>query len=178
MRKRISIVLMGLMFCMAVSAQGEANDSFFDRFMLELGVDAGTKQHDIAPLGVGVNVGYNLSSRFYVYARYQGMMGLYDNDHSRTYFKTQNLGGGLGFTFHKDTWKNGAGLWDLRAQVTNSIGNVDWKNTSYDLGVYWRIKSAGAKVAPMFGIGFRHINSHTTGIRDCNCFYGTIGFSL
>lgn len=101
MRKRISIVLMGLMFCMAVSAQDKVSNSFFDRFVLELGVDAGSRQHDIAPMGVGVNVGYSLSSRFYLYARYQGMMGLYDNGDSKTYFNTQNIGGGVGFTFHK-----------------------------------------------------------------------------
>lgn len=164
--------------CHTMYAQDKAGDSFFDRFVLELGVDAGSRQHDIAPMGVGVNVGYGLSSRFYLYARYQGMMGLYDNGDSKTYFNTQNIGGGVGFTFHKGTGKGDTGLWDLRAQITSSVGNVDWKNTSYDVGVYWRIKSKSSKVSPVLGIGFRHINSHTAGIRDCNCIYGTIGFAL
>lgn len=178
MKKAIFFLSICLFSCLTASAQKAQTKTFADRLMLEMGFDATTKQHDVSPFGVSVNAGYRFTPRLYAYARYQGTIGLYENGDIRTYAKTQNVGGGIGYVVHKETRQSRTDLWSLRAQMTGSIGNVDWKNTTYDIGLYWQSKSKCGKVAPTVGIGFRHTNSHTCGWADHNGIFVSVAFGF
>ena len=71
--------------------------------------------------------------------------------------------------------KTSSDNFDVRASVTNSIGNADWKHTAYNVDVIWYGNANNKKLRPYLGIGFKHVKSHTAGIPDYNGVYATVG---
>ena len=162
----------------AYLAQAKKIRKVCDKIMFEIDLGVGLKQHDITPLSVGINLGYRIIPRLAIYARYSGTYGLYDAGEGRDYFKTTNLGGGAEYVLAMDKRKIATDMYSVRAQVSASVGSVDWKNTTYSIGLYSKTKYKNGECGPIIGIGFEHINSHTLGIRDCNTFFATIGFGM
>lgn len=158
-------------------ARTKSQEVKYKKIMAELDFGAGLKQHNITPMFVGLNLGYYISPRLYAYARYEGLMGLSKVDGVQNYFKSTNLGGGIGYVL--GVIKETNDMSSVRLQVTNSVGNVDWKNTTYTIGIYsHRRLTRNGSWTPVIGLGFKHINSHTIGIRDCNSVFATIGFGF
>ncbi len=178
MNRNIFFAILCLLSCLTTSAQDKTGNLFHDKIMLEMGFEAETKQHDIFPIGINVNIGYKFTSRLYAYGRYQGIVGLYDDSNFNTYTKTQNIGGGIGYIFHKEKHNAKTDLWSIRAQMTGSIGNPDWRNTTYDIGIFWQSKYGCSRLSPILGLGFRHTNSHTQGIKNHNGIYASIGWGI
>lgn len=187
MNKKTAILslLLLLISALSVSAQDKddktekLSDKIAANIIDEIDFGVGLKQHGVTPLFAGINLGYHIIPRLHVYARYEGMIGLSNVGDNRAYDKTWNLGGGIGYTFYYMKYKGETTTkWSVRAQVTNSIGSVDWKNTSYSIGVYSQCKSTKFARSPLFGIGFKHINSHTEGIRDYNSLFVCMGLGF
>ena len=82
------------------------------------------------------------------------------------------LGRGIGYSLFRDPKGS---IVDIRAMLGTSVGNVDWKQTTYGIGFQWKILKG---VSFILGLGFRHVNSRTSSMPDMNVVYGTIGISL
>lgn len=183
MKKGIFFVVLILTSCLNSFAQSsnesdKTYSSIADRFYVEFEASSAFKQHHVTPLSASINVGINITSRFYGFVRLETPLGLYKKDDNKAYFNSTNLGGGLGYTlFYEHNTKDYICL-DLRASVTNSIGNVDWKNTTYDIGLYVRTRTRKSDITPYAGIGFRYINSHTNDIRDIYSPYIAVGLNF
>jgi hypothetical protein len=90
----------------------------------------------------------------------------------KTYTRTPNLGGGLGYRFAPTDDL----VFELRSLVAASVDNKDWKQTVYDTKVLFGLSRCIFR--PTFGLGYRHIESHTTGIDNYNGLYASIGISF
>ena len=150
---------------MPMHAQEESNASHYsilEHLTFDLDATVGMENKGMTPTTLNFALGYQLTPRFFAFAKTEGSINLYKKDDVKTYFKSQALGGGLGFKlFNPKTTAQGV---DLRLSVTNTIGNADWKYTSYnaDLILYPNCKKS--RSVPYIGLGFRHINSHTSGL--------------
>ncbi len=153
--------------------RAQRSKAFWNRVVMDVDLGSGFKQHDMTPLSIGGQIGYRIIPRLYPFLAGGYNYGLFDKDGVKSYTNTRNLGGGLGFTFAKSDNVD----FDLRASVMTSIGNADWKQTVYDARLLFRVNS-GSILNLNIGVGFRHINSRTAGIRDYNGVYGTIGFGI
>lgn len=178
MKKSLFLIMGAAILAMPMKAQeesGVSKDPVFDHLMFELEATSGLKNKGMSPTTFNFNLGYQITPRFYAFAKAEGSINLYKNDDVKTYFKSQALGGGLGFKLYNPK-TNFLGT-DLRLSVTNTIGSPDWKYTSYsaDLIIYSNNKKQRA-FTPYLGLGFKHINSHTSGISNWNGIIGTIGF--
>ena len=177
MKKSLILIMGAATLAMPMHAQEESNASHYsilDHLMFDLDATVGLENKGMTPTTLNFALGYQLTPRFFAFAKTEGSINLYKKDDVKTYFKSQALGGGLGFKlFNPKTTAQGV---DLRLSVTNTIGNADWKYTSYnaDLILYPNCKKS--RSVPYIGLGFRHINSHTSGLSNWNGITGTIGF--
>ncbi len=155
---------------------GNAASNFFaERLYAHIGFGASTKHDGMTPAEFTAEIGYKFIPRMYAYFHASGLYGLYDKDHGQTYTKTTNiLGGGLGYTLYKPD--NGAISIDLRGTVAASVGKADWKQTSYDAMLLFRIGRGTLKAD--IGIGYKHITSHTAGIGAYNGLAVSLGFGF
>lgn len=157
----------------ALEQASESHSSFLDKCLLEVGVSVGMENKGYTPLTMNANLGYNFTPRFYGFVKAEGVLGLYDKGGVKTYTKSPSLGGGLGFRLTNP--KTSSDNFDVRASVTNSIGNVDWKHTAYNVNVIWYGNASKKKSRPYLGVGFKHVKSHTAGVPNYNGIYATVG---
>lgn len=178
--KKVLFMFMAATLALPLNAQeenGVSKSTFFDNFVLGAEITAGTKNKGMDPASLSFNIGYQIFPHIYAYAKATGTLGLYKKDDVKTYFQSQALGGGIGFKLYNP--KTASQGTDLRLSVTNTIGNADWKYTSYeaDVIIYPNYKKIGI-IAPYIGLGFSHKNSHTSGLSNWNGLTGTIGIKF
>lgn len=160
------------------NSQKETNYStsnlFIERLYVHIGFGASIKHDGMTPAEFTAEIGYRFIPRMYAYFHAGGLYGLYDKEHGQTYTKTKNiLGGGLGYTLYKP--ENEPISIDLRGTVATSVGKADWKHTSYDAMLLFRI---GRGIKADIGIGYKHITSHTAGIGAYNGLALSLGFGF
>ena len=179
-KKLFLIVPLMLASCFAMGQTAGAETSaskstmtFADRLFGVLNGGVSTKCNDVTPATFNVKLGYRFIPRVYAFLHAGGLFGFYGEDNGQHYTKSQNIGGGLGYTFWKS--KDSMDQLELRGTVASSYGNVDWKHVLYDVGVAYRL---GRGVKMDIGIGYQHISSRTAGIGTYNGFYATIGFGF
>lgn len=183
MKKNVLVKVIGaamLTVAMPVHAQQESNvssTSVLDHLTFDIEATTGLANKGMTPANFNFHLGYQLAPHFYVFAKAGGSINLYKKDDVKTYFKSQVLGGGLGFKLF-DIQKASEGM-DFRFSIANTIGKADWKYTSYnaDFILYPNCKKS-RRVVPYIGLGFSHINSHTSGLSNWNGITGTIGMKL
>lgn len=177
MVKNIFLGIVFMALAMPIKAQNkEASCSATDKLLLEANFTAGMKNKGMSPMSLNFNVGYNFTPRFYAFAKAEGVIGLYDKDGVKTYTKGTDLGGGVGVKLFNPS-KASEGL-DFRASVANSIGNADWKHTTYQAEITLYCNSKKTRTSPYIGIGFKHMNSHTAGISNWNGIFVTLGWKF
>lgn len=150
-----------------------------DRLVVDAYCARSFNQHDTKNLALGIDLGYKVLSRLSVLFCCEHRIGLYKGD-DNGYIESTNVGGGLSFALIAPKYCN---KWsetlDLAGKVTASVGNFNWKNTVYDIGLRWHWGSKRAMgPMPFLGMGYNHINSHTAGICNYNLVYGTIGINF
>ena len=171
--KKLLFLLAFLMAMATAGAQNASNEKcFFDKIVINLGVSAGTGCNNMHPLTLNADIGYRFIPRMYAFVHGESIYGHCDADGLKTYVTSQNLGGGLGYTFYKDD----VTAIDLRATVSTSVGHADWKNVAYDLGVMFRAGRGPLKFD--FGVSFRHMSSRTAGIGSYNGAFFTLGVGI
>lgn len=166
LRKGI-VTMVALAAFVSASAQ-EAGGSWQDNLVGRMEFGVGSQNKDVTPLAGDVQIGYKLLPRLAAFVDYEASVMLADAGGGKTYGRTTNLGGGLGFTFCKGM--------ELRAKMAASVGHVDLKQTVYDVNV--RLFWADWKVSPYVSLGYRHVSSHTAGVDNYNGFFGSFGFGI
>lgn len=169
MNKKIySVALAALPLMASAQTEGTTAKAWQDNLVARMEFGAGYKNKNVSPMAWNVQLGYRLLPQLGVFADYEAATMLYNGNGVKTYGRTTNLGGGLGFSF--------CDYFELRAKMAASVGSVDVKQTVYDVNL--RVKWAKWRVSPYVSLGFRHVSSHTTGWNNYNGFYGSLGFGL
>lgn len=141
---------------------------------VEIGMGAGTANNGILPIDANVNVNYTLGGRFTLQAVMQSSYFVPKYGTTDSYNRATNLGGGVGYIFAPEK-NDKLGDFELRACVTTTIGGSNYKNTSYDLGIYWYSHTNKHKLIPIVGIGYRFRNYSDKSISDYNGAFFSLG---
>lgn len=181
MKKAILMVLVVALSATGLNAQtSDSKSKVWDRLIFNPQLSAGFKQHDVQPMIIGANIGYEFVPRFYAFIRAEGVYGLYENDGTRTWAKSNNLGGGLGFRLLGGKEAKGTGNFkdglDLRLMAGTSVGHASWKQTFYDAGLQYYLRGSRFAISPTLGLGYRFTDSRTNAMRDMHTVYVSLGF--
>lgn len=178
---RFYIIMLLLIFWGSLHVKAQNEDGkvidFFDRAWVELGFSSQSKYHEIKPYATNFNFGFDLTKRLYIFISDENYLGLLKKDNNRDYFKAYNFGGGIGFSFLKNTidQTDKESSIDVKTSITTSLGNADWKNTAYSVGLYFRRGYSCTNIKPYIGIGYKFINSHAEDLSDHSSAFLTIG---
>lgn len=119
---------------------------------LELGMNINTPHKGVMPVGTEIDLNYGIK-RFSVHAVVNTDFYIPKEGFTDGYNKVINLGGGIGFELlpREEGFNN---IFEIRGQVTSSIGSSDLKNTAYQVGLYWYPKTSRRKLVPLVGAGY------------------------
>lgn len=123
------------------------------------------RQHDMVSWFSFFGVTVEPVKRFKVGVDYVNFLGLHNSDGEKRYFTSNGIGGSVAYRVYCDSKRPRKGI-DAQFRFAHSLGNADMKYTLYDIG---------AEFYDRVGIGFRIVDSHTSGIRNTNCVYFSIG---
>lgn len=163
--KKLVLFIISLIAC-SVPAQ-----TFMERLHFEVATGAGMKSKYITPVDFSFKANVDLTSGMYVFVSSEGNQSFYKNDDVKTYYNGESFGGGLGVKLLGK--KSASHALDVRMKVLTSIGNADWKRTSYDVNVAWYLKSN--VFSPVVEIGYRYIDSLTGAIGNYGNVYLSVG---
>lgn len=153
--------------------------SVMARFKGDVATSALCKNKGVSILSFGGNIGYEFLPKIYAFAHGESAIGLHNTGGAKTYTRTTNIGGGLGYKLFVSsiTGKTPSrdNSIDIYAMMAASVGNTEWKQTVYEAGFKLKIVKG---LSPTLGIGFRHTNSHTAGVSNHNGIICSIGFGL
>lgn len=173
MNKATLIFLALLPLTAAAQNTDLTSSKFKDNYVLDINATATTKYKGWQNTSLAFDAGYHVLPRLTLFARCESNLHLFDKNDTRTFDRSLNLGGGLSFSLTNPI-KSPEAL-DLQLSVTNSVGDADWKNTSYGASVLFYHNYSGHRVAPYIGLEYRYSASHTTEIKDFSGLTGTIG---
>lgn len=181
MKKNLLSILCGIILSCTMAQAQENTNSFYQnslikRFFVEFDVSGTTTNKDTRMMTVGAKLGFDITPRLYAFARYEGLTAMNDANGDKSYANTTNLGGGLGLRLFNINMSDGKHLYDgnmsVYAMMAASVGNTDMKQTVYEGGLKWKLRKG---LSPTIGLGFRHTNSHTSGMPNHNSLIGSIG---
>lgn len=160
---------MFLLFIMAGSANAQ---QFADRLHFEATANTGYKSKDKTPIDFSFKAGIDVIPRLYAFFTAEENKTLYKKDDVKTYYDGTSLGGGLGVRLLcSDQTQH---TLDIRAKVLSSVGNPDWKRTTYDASLAWYL-SGKQRFSPVVEIGYRYIDSNSDQISNYGSLYVGIG---
>lgn len=167
-------------FLCALTAGAQSNSkgssNFANRFSLEVATVGSSTSKDMNQIGFKANIGYDIIPQLFVFAQIEGEKYLYKSGDVKTHFSSNTLGGGLGtILFDTKDDKGSMGTIDARFAVGTTVGNPELKATTYDLSINWKILRG---ISPTLGLGYRHINTRTSGMPKMNVVYGTLGIKF
>lgn len=168
MKKKL---LMLLFVCMTMSVTAFAQKDAKDNILWDVELGLGTKYKGLQQANLSLDLGYRIADFVYPYFRTESSLMLYKRDGTKTYGNTWNIGGGAGFIVYKSN-KQGKDSFtiELTGNVTTSVGNYDYKNTSYYGGV--RLRSDGVYL----GLGYRYMSAHGHEFHNYSAFVISVGF--
>jgi len=169
--KKLFIIILLVQCSLSISAQ---SSRWWDKLYLDGSTVVTSKSKGFTTMGLDFHLGYKFIPSVYAFVAYNGGISLYKKDGVKDYFKSENLGGGVGYRYYLNGIDKSS--LDFKASVTTSVGNVDWKNTTYTVGAYYRLPSRG--VATQLGLGYRYMDSRTAGVSSRGGIFGSIGFSF
>lgn len=160
-----------LAFLSLLSARSMYSQSFEDRIHFETTVGKGLPNKGITPIDFSVKFAVDVLPIFYAYITAEDNLSLYKSQNVKTYSNGTGLGGGLGVKLlHRIESKHAL---DVRAKALSSLGNPDWKRTTYDVSLAWYMKSE--KFSPVVELGYRYIDSRTKSFDNYGNVYLSIG---
>lgn len=146
--------------------------NFMDRVHFEFSAGAGMENKGITPVDFSFKSQVEFVSIAYLFVTAEDNISLYKNKEIKTYYNGVSLGGGLGVKL-LDGVKSIHAL-DVRAKALSSVGCPTWKRSSYDISLAWYLRSY--RFSPVVELGYRFIDSHTSGLGNCGNAFLSIGF--
>lgn len=153
--------------------------SFFNRLSGSYNFSVGLQNKKTTPLMMGVDLGFEVLPRLRVIFRTDYVVGLHSVNGNRTYDGAFTLGGGLSYRLfggkgYTESVKEKDAL-ELQFTAGGSVGKPDWKQNYYDFGVLYTTRYRLSSCKPIFGLGYRYVNSHAAGLKNYGGVYATIG---
>lgn len=163
--KTIIFIMLSLFVCEAHA------QAVKDRIHFEIATGTGMRSKGITPMDFSFKAHVDVVRPVCLFVTAEGNRSLYKSNEVRTYFDGESLGGGIGF--HILGKKSPLHAFDARLKVLSSIGNADWKRTSYDANIAWYLK--GVMFSPVVELGYRHIDSRSTFMNNYDNIYVSLG---
>lgn len=138
---------------------------------VSVGAEAGTASHDVSPMAFNAALGWRFQPRMYVFAQVAGLIGLDNRLNQKAYSSTTNIGGGIGYNILPNHLLF-SGL-DLKCSVTASVGNYEWKNTAYKIGVTIPLTKKSL-IKPALDLSYTFYNSRTSALPNISSVSGGI----
>lgn len=145
---------------------------FMDRVHFEASAAAGIRSRGITPIDFSFRSFVDFVSVSYLFVAVEDNVSLYSGNGVKSYSNGAGIGGGVGVRLLGS--KSEKHALDVRAKALGSVGRPYWKRNSYDLSLAWYVPSA--RFSPVVEVGYRFIDSRTTGIENCSTAYLSIGF--
>lgn len=163
--RQFAIIAMTLLCCVGHAQTSNSHVHF------EMATSYGLESKNVTPIDFSFNAQYDIIPIIYAFASVDRNLALYDADAENCYYEGELLGGGIGIHL----WGNNKDkhVLDARLKVLTSIGNSDWKQTSYYTCLAWYMKNL--EFSPVVEIGFRHIDSKTSYLNDYRSVFLSIG---
>lgn len=114
---------------------------------IDLSMELNTAHKGITPKCGSVGLSYDYK-RFSLLAVCHTDFFVPKDGMTHNYNRANNLGGGLGYYFLPSKTLEARGL------VTRTLGHADYRNTAYNLGVYWHCGSPSYWPSPVIGLGY------------------------
>lgn len=173
----LSIVLATIPMLMAAQENHSEKEFVKEKFFLHELVSTSSRQHNMKPVQNDLILGWQITNKLSVFADYQAMLGLYNADGTRNYYRSRSgLGGGFGYEIANI--RKAIGI-DVRALATTTVGSPDWKYTQYDIGfIFYDYRNHQRFLSPVIGIGYRFTDSRTAGLRNLSNIYFQMGFDI
>lgn len=146
--------------------------TFMDRIHFEFSAGTGMENKGITPVDFSFKSQVEFVSISYLFVTVEDNISLYKNKEVKTYYNGVSLGGGLGVKL-LDSVKSIHAL-DVRAKALSSVGCPSWKRSSYDISLAWYLRSY--RFSPVVELGYRFIDSHTSGLSNYGNAFLSIGF--
>lgn len=171
MKFRMTLLLFVGMI-ISTTAYAQSSKDTWDNVLLDVELGVGTKYKGLQQANLSLDLGYKIANLFYPYFRTESSLMLYKRDGVKTYGNTWNIGGGAGFIVYKGVDKHDDEPFtvEITGNVTTSVGNYDYKNTSYYGGV--RLRSDDVFI----GVGYRYMSAHGNDFHNYSAFVVSIGF--
>lgn len=138
----------------------------FAVFKFNAEVSLSYRQHNVTPIFSYLTFSYEPVNRLKFGVSYINFLGLRNLDGERDYLTSHGIGGSVSYRLNKPKNKDNHGF-EVRARYGHSLGNADMKYSLYDIALTCNND---------YGIGYRYVDSQTTGIRNSSQVYLSLIF--
>ncbi len=145
--------------------------TFMERIHFEASAGTGLKNNGIKPIDFSFKFHVDVIPISYAFITIEDNISLYKDNGTKTYFNGTSLGGGLGIKLLNRT--RSIHVLDVRAKALGSLGNPDWKRTTYDVSLAWYIKTY--RFSPIVELGYRYLDSRIKGFDNYGNAYISFG---
>lgn len=177
--KRIKLAVLALFLAAAlplsICAQETTNEKEFP-LHLDISFGVNSQGNHIKPFEGLLDLSYSVTKNFSIHAVSQNTYFMYKEGTSHKYNMANNLGGGLAYRFLPETG-DGLGNFEARAFVTTSVNSGDFKNTAYNVGLYWYTSSKSI-IKSVIGIGYSAKDFSAAGMKTHHSFYVSLGLRI
>lgn len=149
---------------------------------IEAGIGYMPRQNRVTTYTPTIKVGYEFVRRLSVYYVFDGALAL-DKRNGRQFDWSKSMGGGLAYRMFNLGKRDPITLaencaFDIRAYVTSTYGNSYPKYTAYNLMLvnYGYRGKDWVRGSVYLGLGYRYIDSHTSGFKNTHNFCLELGF--
>jgi len=124
-------------------------------------ISVSPRQHHIVSWFNFVSIDITPVKKLKIGVSYINFLGLRNQDGAKSYLTSNGIGGSVSYKVYQPAQQPHRGI-DVTLRYGHSIGNGDLKYGLYDFGVV---------VFEKLGVGFRFVDSRTSGIRNTNSIY-------
>lgn len=165
----------GLMFCFSSAMYAQTSQEKPSLPLhAELSLGAGTPFKSMIPVDATIDVNYTFFKKLSLHFVSNASYFIPKEGMTSNYNKAFNIGGGIGYTFLPQK-NDKLGDFEVRASVTTTVGSSDFKNTSYNIGVFWYSHSEKHKILPFIGISYSFKDFSNKFIPNYHGAYVTFG---
>lgn len=175
-RFHLAALLVSFMFMSATAQTSNEIGEKLKDLHIEAGIGLYTPSHSTMATDVSIGAIYQFTPRFSAQILSTGQYFIPKNGVTHDYNYAFGLGGGIGFA-PLPIDPSDFGVYEIRANITAPIGNSDYKNMGYGLGIYWRGTTHGKRhlITPFVGVEYRIHDFTADGLKTFKGFYMTFG---
>ncbi|MCC8070494.1 MAG: hypothetical protein LIO90_01670 [Bacteroidales bacterium] len=174
--KKTILILAGLMLILSCGLSANAQERLWaEKLYINLSTNAGIKHKSMAPVWLDFSAGWKVVPQLYVFGSCQPGFCIVNCEPENLSISFTDLGGGLGWRFLQNDSEFKS--LDLRVSVLTTVGNSNWKHTSYGADIMWRLPSCSLG-SLAFALGYKFYDIRSSSLPSMGTVTATIGFSF